>query len=98
MKAFDFEVVKLPGPARLTCKFITDGNDSITFFGNTVEDIFEQCIRRFPNGIQTKGIVFSGNDPIDARKNLSELLTLGFRSGYFKQLPFQDDEGANDGE
>lgn len=92
MKAFDFEVVRLPGPARLTCRFITNSNDSITFFGNTVEEIFDQCISRFPEGLNTKGISFSGINPIDAKRNLSHLLSIGFSIGYFKEPPQLNEE------
>jgi hypothetical protein len=51
MKAFDFEIVYLAGPPRLTCRFITKTNDSITFAGNSVQEIYEQCKNRFPEGI-----------------------------------------------
>lgn len=89
MKAFDFEVKKIQGPALLTCCFITDSNDSITFSGDSVQEIYEQCIKRFPNGLSTKAISFTGNDYIDAKRNLSELLNIGFKSGYFKKFPFK---------
>lgn len=95
MKAFDFEIVKLIGPPKFTCKFITSINDSITFFGDTVEEIFEQCLIRFPEGVETKGIVFSGLDPIDAKRNLSEFLSLGYKIGYFKEIPFRSNEGGS---
>lgn len=96
IKAFEFEVVVIPGPPRISCKFITISNDSITLFGNSVKEILEQCIFRFPEGIATKGVIFSGDNSIDAKKNLSEFMSLGLSCGYFKQLPFPKNE--EDGE
>ena len=91
MKAFDFTVVRLAGPAKLICRFVTDTNDSITFFGNSVQEIYEQCVQKFPTGISAKAIHFSASNPSDARRNLSLFLALGFKNGYFKELPFQLD-------
>lgn len=97
MKAFDFDVVVLAGPPRFTCRFITKTNDSITLYGNSVEEIFQQCRSQFPEGLHTRGIVFSGFDNLDAKKNLSEFLSLGFRDGYF-QAPQErtDNEDLNE--
>lgn len=96
MKAFDFEVVYLAGPPRLTCKFITKTNDSITFAGNTVQEIYEQCKARFPEGIQPKGIIFSGANPLDAKTNFCAFLTLGLNDGYFNDKDFNRPEEPNE--
>jgi hypothetical protein len=96
MKAFDFEIVRLSGPPRLTCKFITKNNDSITFVGNTVQEIYEQCKTRFPEGIQPKGIIFSGSNPIDAKINFCAFLTLGLGEGYFNEKDFNKPEEPNE--
>jgi len=100
MAAFDFEIVRLLGPPRISCKFITDTNDSITFYGDTVEDIFEQCKNKFPEGMKTKGIILSGANPIDAKYNFCALISLGLSSGYFKDTDFngQDEEQENEDE
>jgi hypothetical protein len=92
LKALDFEVLRLPGPARLSCQFITRSNDSITFRGDSIEEIFDKCQQQFPDGLMTKGIVFSGTNNLDAKRNLSQFLSLGFRVGYFKQLPSDERE------
>lgn len=92
MKPFDFEVIKLPGPPRFVCKFITSSNDYITLYGNTIEDIFEQCISKFPEGLNTRGITFSGKNIIDAKRNLFHFLSLGFGIGYFKEIPQANEE------
>lgn len=87
MKAFDFEVTIFPGPPKMTCKFIVQ-NDTITFFGNSVEEIFDQCRIRFPEGIKPQGIIFSGSNPIDAKANFCAFLALGLNTGYFKEKDF----------
>jgi len=84
MKAFDFEILKIPGPPRFVCQLVTDSDDSITLVGDSIKDIFDQCLSRFPEGIDTKGVVFSGINNKDAKRNLSEFLSMGFSIGYFK--------------
>jgi len=66
-------------------------SDTITLFGNTIEEVFFQCQSQFPEGVDMRGIVFSGRNGLDARKNLSEFLSMGFRTGYFKRLPTEED-------
>lgn len=92
MKAFDFETVHITGPPRLTCKLITKTNDSITFAGNTIQEIYEQCKVRFPEGVQLRGIIFSGANAIDAKTNFCAFLTLGLSDGYFKEKDFKPEE------
>lgn len=96
MEAFEFEVVIIPGPPSFSCKFLINGNDSITLAGDSVEDIFNQCKERIPEGFKIQGIVFSGINQIDSKKNLSAFLSLGFKHGYFKSPPAGDID--NDGE
>lgn len=96
MRAFDFEVVTLSGPPRLVCRFLTKTNDSVTLFGNSIEDIFEQCRSKFPEGINASGIAFTANNPIDAKVNFCALLNMGLRSGYFKASDFNGSQIKND--
>ena len=95
IKAFDFEIVKLKGPHRLCCRYLTD-NDTITLLGNSVEEIFQQCLQTFPEGLDTRGFVFSGISNMDAKRNLSEFLSIGFKTGYFKQEPMHKKESETD--
>lgn len=93
--AFDFEIVKIAGPRRLCCKFLTH-DDTITLLGNSIEEIFEQCKKQFPEGLTTKGFVFSGVDSLDAKRNLSAFLSIGYKNGYFKKLPLPEKESETD--
>lgn len=95
MKAFDFEVVYLAGPPRFTCKFITKTNDSITIVGNSIEEIFYQCKEKFPEGIEPKGLIFSGANPLEAKSNVCAFLTLGLMQGYFNEKHFMEDNEEN---
>lgn len=88
MKAFDFEVVNLTGPPRIVCKFLTKNNDSITIYGDTVDEIFDKCRTQFPEGINTTGIVFSGANISEAKNYFFSLVSLGLKNGYFKEEDF----------
>jgi hypothetical protein len=96
MKAFDVELSRLPGPPKIFCKIIPVEGDPITFSGDSVPEIFLKWQEKFPNGISTKGIIFSGFDTIDARKNLAELMALGYRTGYFKRIQNQKPDNENE--
>lgn len=85
---FQFKVVYLPSQHKLVCKFITFTNESISISGDTVEEIYAECVRRYPNGLRTKAILFAGLDALDAKRNFCALLSLGLKTGYFKESDF----------
>jgi hypothetical protein len=75
-------------------------DDSITIEGDSVEDVFVKCVQMFPQGIKSKGFLFSGSDLIDARRNFCELVILGLEMGYFSERDFgnfddDDDDNGN---
>lgn len=97
--AFQFDVVYLPSQPKLICKFITFTNESISISGDTVEQIYAECVRRYPNGLRTKAILFAGLNALEAKRNFCALLSLGLKTGYFKESDFGEiksdgDEGS----
>jgi hypothetical protein len=97
-RAFNFEVVYLPSQPKLQCKFITSTNESITISGDTIEHIYAECVRRYPDGLRTKAILFSGVNAVEAKRHFCALLSLGLKTGYFKDSDFGDFGKSNDGE
>lgn len=88
--AFKFEVVYLPSQPKLQCKFITSTNESITISGDTVEQIYAECVRRYPDGLRTKAIFFTGINAIEAKRNFCALISLALKNGYFVDSDFGD--------
>ncbi len=95
MKSFDFEVITILGPPLYSCKIILP-HDEITIYGNSIAEIFFTCQQQFPTGLYVNKIIFSGKTLIDAKKNLSEFLNLGFQFGYFGSNPEEMSDGTSD--
>jgi hypothetical protein len=93
---YNFKVHYINSYAKISCKFITNTNETITISGNTVEQIFLQCVNRFPEGIRTKGLIFLCENQIEAKKNFCALISMGLQTGYFKESDF--DVTANEEE
>lgn len=97
-KTFKFEVVHLPSQPKLLCKFITFTNESISITGDTVEQIYAECVRRYPNGLRTRAILFAGLNAMEAKRNFCALLSLGLQTGYFKESDFGEIKSDDDEE
>lgn len=95
--AFKFTVLYLPSQPRITCKFITAGDEAITIHGNTIQEIYDRCVNIFPNGIKIKGIYFVNDNPSVAKMNFCALISLGLKTGYFTDSDFIKYESEEDG-
>lgn len=87
-KSFNFATVYTQKQPKLRCKFITSNNDFISIEGDSIKQIFYKCITLFPNGIKTKGLMFSGINQAEAKKHFCELICLGLETGYFYEKDF----------
>jgi hypothetical protein len=84
----DFEVYFLPRIAKIICKFVISKNQVVTYDGDSVEEIYLQCVENFPKGIKAKGIIFLCENQIEAKKNFCALVSMGLQTGYFKDEDF----------
>jgi hypothetical protein len=93
---FNFQVEYLENNPKIICKFVTFENEIISLKGNTIEEIFDLCVKKFPNGVRTKGIFFEGKSHLDAKISFCNLITLGLKTGYFKESDFLFQELEDD--
>lgn len=57
-------------------KFILDNDDCVILSGKTVSSIYFEINRRFPDNLSYKGIMFSGKDAEESKKNTDSFLAL----------------------
>ncbi len=80
---FNFDLIILPYKLKYSCKVVLNDLDTITIDGESIEDVLYQLIKQFPNGINFKMILFSGDNVNDSKANLAQFMILGAKIGYF---------------
>jgi len=62
-------------------RFMLHNNDTITVIGNSVQHIYFEVHRKFPEGFAYRGIGFSGNNSEDSQNNLMTYFALSRKYG-----------------
>lgn len=95
-KVLEFKVEKKQGEPAFVCTIISQANEINIFSGNSVQEIFDACVKKFPNGIRPKGIFFTGDNYLKAKSNFCSLVSHGLRQKYFKESDFINYENTDD--
>jgi hypothetical protein len=85
---FSFKVQEIRGEPTFVCTIISQSNELHIFSGNTMEEIYQKCVNKFPHGIKPRGIFFTGDDYFRAKSNFCSLISYGLRMNYFKESDF----------
>lgn len=68
-------------PDKMFARFLLPNNDTVTIDGNSVDHIFFEVNRKFPEGFPCKAIGFSGKDKKESSDNLKRFLEMSKNYG-----------------
>lgn len=68
-------------PEKMFVCFLLPNNDTVTVDGESVDHIFFEVNKKFPDGFQYKAISFSGKNKKEASDNLQRFLKISKRYG-----------------